>query len=70
MGADGAGGVAKAGLPQHGQVKQSFDQNHGGVTADRIPSKQVSLGTRQKPVREGGADAAAVEVDDVAVLTK
>ena len=28
MCAEGAGGVAKAGLPQHRQVEQSFDQDH------------------------------------------
>ena len=46
MCADGAGGIAKAGLPKHGQVEQTFDQDHGGEVADRLPGKQAAFGTR------------------------
>ena len=68
MSADGACGIAKAGLPQRGQVEQAFDQDHGGKMADRLPGKQAALGARQQPVGEGRADTAAVEVDGLAVL--
>ena len=34
MGAEGAGGVAKAGLPQHRQIEQAFDQDHRWKLAD------------------------------------
>jgi hypothetical protein len=36
MGADGARGMAKTGLPQHCQIKQSFDQDDAGEVADRL----------------------------------
>jgi hypothetical protein len=34
MSADGAGGVAKTGLPQRSQVQQAFDQDHGRKCAN------------------------------------
>lgn len=34
MRAEGTGGVAKSGLPQHRQVEQTFDQDHGGELTD------------------------------------
>ena len=34
MGANRAGCIAEAGLPQRGQVEQPFDQDHDGVLAD------------------------------------
>ena len=67
MCAVGTGGVAKAGLPQQCQIKQAFDQDKRGEPAHRLPGKQSALGARQQPVREGGANAAAVQVDDLAV---
>ena len=48
--ADGAGGVAKTGLPQHGQIEQTFDQDHGGEAADRLPGEQSAFGARQQAV--------------------
>jgi hypothetical protein len=66
--AEGAGGIAEAGLPQHGQVEPAFAQDHGGKLAHRLPRKQIALGSRQQPVRKSGADAAAVEVDDLVIL--
>src|SRR5690348_15883500 len=36
--------------------------------ADRLPGEQASFGARQQPVRESRADAAAVEIHDLAVL--
>ena len=68
VGAQRAGDVAKTGLPQHGQVEQPFDQDHGGKTADGLPGKQSAFGARQQTVRKRRADTAAVEVDDLAVL--
>lgn len=68
MCADGGSGIAKAGLPQHGQVEESLHQDHGGELADRVPGKQAALGARQQTVRERGADTAAIEIDDLAVL--
>ena len=68
MGADGAGGVAKAGLPEHGQVEQTLYQDHGGEVADGLPCKQAPLGTRQHAMREGGSDTAAIEIHDLALL--
>ena len=39
MRAEGAGGVAKARLPQHGEIKQAFDQDHRREPANRFPGK-------------------------------
>ena len=50
--AHGASGIAKAGLPQRGQIEQSFHQDDGGAAAHRIPGKQAALGARQQPVWE------------------
>ena len=68
--AHGASGIAKAGLPQRGQIEQSFHQDDGGAAAHRIPGKQAALGARQQPVWESGADTAAVEVHQGAGLAK
>ena len=38
-GAEGAGGVAKAGLPQDGEIEEAFDQDHGGKLAHRFPGE-------------------------------
>src|ERR1044072_2015448 len=69
MRADGAGGVPKTSLPQHRQVKQAFDEDHGRKCADRLPGKQASLGARQQAVRESHADTAPIQVDRTALLT-
>ena len=68
MGADGAGSIAKTGLPQHCQVKQTFDQDHGGAVVECLPSKQAAFGAGQELVRESAADTAAIQVDDVTLL--
>ena len=60
MGAEGAGGVAKAGLPQYRQVEQAFDQDHGVAAADRLPGEQAAFGARQQAVGEGGAGPASL----------
>ena len=69
MCAYGTGGIAKAGLPKHGQVEQPFDQDHGRKTADGLPGKQPAFGARQQTVRKRRADTAAVEVDDCLLYT-
>ena len=65
MGADGAIGITKTGLPQHRQVKQTFDQDHGGAVVECLPSKPAAFGAGQELVRESAADTAAIQVDDV-----
>src|SRR6185369_8139600 len=60
--------MPKAGLPEYGEIEQTFHQNDVAEGADDIPGKQASLGARQEAMREGGADAAAVEIDDAVVL--
>src|SRR5215472_4930616 len=68
MSADGAGGIAETGLPEHRQVKQTFDQDHAGEVAECLPSKQAACGTGQELVRESAADTAAIQVDDLTLL--
>ena len=70
MCAQRTGHVVKARLPQHGIVEQPFDQNHLGAVADLLPCIQAALGAGQEAMGEGGADAAAVEVDDVLALAQ
>jgi hypothetical protein len=67
MSAEGARGVAKAGLPQHREIEQTFDQNHGGKLPDRLPSEQAASRAGEESMGEGGADTAAVEVDDASL---
>src|SRR6266478_7924360 len=43
MSAQRAGGVAKASLPERGQIEQAFDQNHSRERADGVPGKQTTL---------------------------
>jgi hypothetical protein len=69
VGADGACRIAKARLPQHGQVEQSFDQNHSGETANGLPGEQSTFRAGEQTVGKRGADAAAVEVDGLAVVS-
>ena len=64
------GDVVKARLPQYGIVEQALDKNHLGAVPDLLPCIQAALGAGQEAMREGGADAAAVEVDDVFALTQ
>ena len=70
MGSQRAGDVVKSRLPQHGIVEQALDQNHLGAMPDLLPCIQAALGAGQKAMSEGGADAAAVEVDDVFALAQ
>ena len=68
MCADGTGGVAPASLPEHGQIKQAFHQDHVGEGADRFPGKQATLGTRQQAMGESRAHAAAIEIHHAPLL--
>lgn len=43
MRAQRAGDVAKAGLPQHGIVEQSFNKNHLGALLNLLPGIQATL---------------------------
>src|SRR5215467_7236634 len=67
IGADGAGGIAKAGLPQDGEIEKTFDQDHRGEVPNRVPGEQAAFGAWQEPMRERGPDTATVQVDDLAV---
>ena len=60
----------KARLPQHGIVEQALDKNHLGAVPDLLPCIQAALAAGQEAMGEGGADAAAVEVDDVLALAQ
>jgi len=63
MGSQSAGDVVKAGLPQHGVIEQTLDENHFRVMPDLPPGVQITLGAWQEAVRRGrGRDAAAVEI--------
>ena len=68
MGAERAGGVAKASLPERGQIEQAFDQNHSRERADGVPGKQTTLRSGQKAMRERHADATAIQIDDASIL--
>src|SRR5580704_13283007 len=68
MRAEGAGGVAEAGLPQRGQIEQTLCQDHGREVSDRLPGEETAFGSRQQAMREGGANAAPVEVDDLTTV--
>ena len=46
----------------------TLDENHAGELANRFPGDQVALGAGEKAMGEGGADAAAIQVDDASVL--
>ena len=70
MGAQRTGDVVKTRLPQHRIVEQSLDQNHLGALPYLLPGIQATLGAGQKAMGKGGADAAAVEVDDVFALAQ
>ena len=68
MRAQRTGRVAKARLPYGDIVEQPFDQNHFGAVANLLPCIQAALAPGQEAMGERRADAAAVEVDDVAVM--
>ena len=70
MCAQRAGDVVKTRLPQHGIVEQPLDKNHLGALPDLLPCIQAALGARQEAMGEGGADTAAVEVDDLPALAQ
>ena len=70
MRAQRAGHVGKARLSQRGIVKQAFDKNHLRAAPDLLPCKQATLAAGQKAMSKGGADAAAVEVDDLLALAQ
>jgi hypothetical protein len=60
----------KARLPQYGIVEQALDNNDLGIVPDLLPCIQATLGARQKAMREGGSDAAAIQVDEVLALAQ
>jgi len=66
----GAGHVVESRLPQGGIVEQPFDQDHLGAVANLLPCIQAALAPGQEAMGERGADAAAVEVDDVLALAQ
>ena len=70
MRAQRTGHVVKARLPQYGIVEQAFDKDDLGAVPNLLPCIQAALGARQETMSEGGADAAAVEVDDVLALAQ
>src|SRR5580693_2450683 len=68
MRAQCTGHVGKARLPQDGIVEQSLDQDDRGEVPHLRPAIQAALAAWQEAMRKGGAEAAAVEVDDVLAL--
>src|SRR5215831_5914921 len=69
MRAEAASAVAESGLPQDGQIKQAFDQDHDRKMAHGFPGEQAAPGTRQEAMGESGADTAAVQIYDASFLT-
>jgi len=69
MGSQRTGHVVKACLAQHRVIEQPLDKNHIGAVPDLLPCIQAPLGAGEESMCEGRADAAAVQVDDVVVLT-
>src|SRR5438045_6932587 len=57
-----AGDIVKTRLPQHGIVKQSFDENHFGKPLDLLPRIHAAFGTGQETMRRRSRDAASVEI--------
>src|SRR2546422_878099 len=68
MSSKATGRVAKPGLPKYSQIKQAFDQNHRRIEAHRLPGKQAPFRARQKAVREGCSNAAAIEIEHTALM--
>jgi hypothetical protein len=68
MRAQRAGNVVKTGLPQHGIVEQSLDENDLRALPNLLPGIQAALGTGEESMGEGGSDTAAVEVEDTLAL--
>jgi hypothetical protein len=46
----------------------TLDENHAEELANRFPGEQAALATGEEAMGEGGADAAAVQIHDAAVL--
>jgi hypothetical protein len=69
VGTDGTSGIAESCLPQHGEIEQALDQDYVAELLDRFPGKQAAFRTGQEAMREGIANAAAIQVDDVILLT-
>jgi len=65
MYAQRAGHVGEARLPQYRIIKQALDEDDFRVVANLLPGIQSALAAGQEAMGEGGAEAAAVEVDDV-----
>lgn len=61
-------GVAKAGLPQDGEIEEAFHEDDGLSAPKRFPRNQAAFGARQKPMGWRLSDAAPIEIDDAALL--
>ena len=66
--AQGAGDMAKTGLPQHDIVEQPLDENDLGALLNLLPGIQAALGAGEESMGKGGSDTATVEIDDAPVL--
>ena len=69
MSTEGAGSIAKAGLPEDSQVEEPFHKYHEGRVPHGVPCNEAAFGTWQQAVRKSGSDTASIQVDDLAVLT-
>ena len=56
------GGVTKAGLPQGGPIKQTFDEDQLATVVNLLPAIQPALAARQEAMRLCVTEAASVEV--------
>jgi hypothetical protein len=54
---------------KHGQIEQPFDEDYSGEPADGFPGEQSAFGARQQTVGERRANAAAIEVGYLPVLS-
>jgi hypothetical protein len=68
VGANGAGGVAKTGLPEDSQVEKPFHEYHGGRVTHGVPRNEAAFGKWQQAVRKSSSDTTSIQVDDLAVL--
>jgi len=70
MRAQRAGYVGEARMPQRSIVEQAFNQDDLRAVVNLLPAIQTALAAGQEAMGEGGADTAAVEVDDVLTLVQ
>ena len=62
------GRVDKACLPENGQIKETFDQDHLSRGPDPAPREQAPLRTRKKAMRRSITNTAAIEIDGPTVI--